>query len=35
MLVDKTLANILGLKEAIILSQINYWIEINKKRFWK
>jgi len=31
MLVDKTLANILGLKEAIILSQINYWIEINKK----
>ena len=28
---NKTLARELGLNEALILQQINYWIEINKK----
>lgn len=29
--VNTTLANEIGLNEAIVLQQINYWIEINKK----
>lgn len=28
---NKTLARALGLNEALVLQQINYWIEINKK----
>lgn len=28
---NKALARTLGLNEALILQQINYWIEINKK----
>ena len=28
---NKTLAREIGLNEALILQQINYWIEINKK----
>ena len=28
---NKALARALGLKEALVLQQINYWIEINKK----
>lgn len=28
---NKTLARVIGLNEALILQQINYWIEINKK----
>ena len=28
--VNTTLANEIGLNEAIVLQQINYWIEINK-----
>lgn len=28
---NKTLARELGLNEALVLQQINYWIEINKK----
>ena len=28
---NKTLASALGLNEALVLQQINYWIEINKK----
>ena len=31
LVVDKELARILGLNEALILQQVNYWIEINKK----
>ena len=30
-IVNKTLAREIGLNEALILQQINYWIEINKK----
>ncbi len=29
---NKTLARELGLNEALVLQQINYWIEINKNR---
>ncbi len=32
LVVDKDLARILGLNEALILQQVNYWIEINKKK---
>lgn len=32
LVVDTTLARILGLNEAIVLQQVNYWIEINKKK---
>lgn len=32
LVVDKYLAKILGLNEAIVLQQINYWLEINKKK---
>lgn len=28
---NKALARVLGLNEALVLQQINYWIEINKK----
>ncbi len=31
LVVDKELATILGLNEALVLQQVNYWIEINKK----
>ena len=31
LVVDKELATILGLNEALVLQQLNYWIEINKK----
>lgn len=30
-LANKTLAREIGLNEALVLQQINYWIEINKK----
>lgn len=29
--VDKKLAVILGLNEAIVLRQVDYWLEINKR----
>ena len=29
---NKTLAKGIGLNEALILQQINYWLEINKKQ---
>lgn len=32
LVVDKNLAKILGLNEALVLQQINYWLEINKKK---
>lgn len=32
LVIDKQLAVIFGLKEAIILQQINYWLEINKSK---
>lgn len=32
LVVDKHLAKILGLNEALVLQQINYWLEINKKK---
>lgn len=32
LVVDRYLAKILGLNEAIVLQQINYWLEINKKK---
>ena len=31
LVVDKHLAKILGLNEALVLQQKNYWIEFNKK----
>lgn len=31
MIVDKSLAAIVGLNEALVLQQLDYWIEINKK----
>lgn len=42
LIVDTTLARILGLNEAIVLQQVNYWLEVNKNknlnfydgRFW-
>lgn len=32
LVVNKKLAKLLGLNEAMILHQINYWININKKK---
>lgn len=32
LVVDKQLATILGLNEALVLQQVNYWLEINKKK---
>ena len=32
LVLDKQLATILGLKQALILQQVNYWIEVNKKK---
>lgn len=31
LVVDKKLAVVIGLNEALVLQQIHYWIEINKK----
>lgn len=31
LVIDKKLAQLIGVNEAIVLQQINYWIEINKK----
>lgn len=31
LVVDKELATILGLNEALVLQQVNYWLEINKR----
>ena len=31
---NKTLERELGLNEALVLQQINYWIEINKKLYF-
>lgn len=31
LVVDKDIATALGLNEAIILQQVHYWLEINKK----
>lgn len=32
LVVDKQLATILGLNEALVLQHVNYWLEINKKK---
>lgn len=32
LVVDKELATILGLNEALVLQQVHYWIEMNKKQ---
>ncbi|MBS4537873.1 hypothetical protein GOQ27_05330 [Clostridium sp. D2Q-11] len=31
LVVDKNLAKIFGLNEVLVLQQINYWLELNKK----
>ena len=31
LILDKYLATLLGLNEALILQQVHYWLEINKK----
>src|SRR5690554_220537 len=31
LVIDKELAKLIGLNEAIVLQQIHYWLEINKK----